>query len=185
MSDEDGRDTFFFATRIPAPREAVYQAHTDTDLFGLWWGPEGVKTTVLDHEIELDGHMLYKMDGPAGPLMTGRFDYVDLEEPARIAFDEAFVNTKGKTVRHPGHPTWPMTVRTTLSLEADGDHATVVSLRAAPVDATSSERRSFREARGALTKGYAATYRRLTALLAATHPEPGPDDEAIGLEGAG
>ena len=154
----------------------------DPDLFGLWWGPEGVKTTVLDHDVILDGHLVYKMEGPGGPPVIGRFDYVDLEEPARIAFDNGYANAAGKVVRHPGHPTWPLLIRNTLSFEADGPHATVVSLRAVPVDATSSERRSFREARGALSKAYKGTYSRLGALLAATHPVPDPDDQEFGLE---
>ena len=178
MSDDDARDTFFFATRLAAPREAVYQAHTDPDLFSLWWGPDGVKTTILEHEITEGGHLMYRMDGAGGPVMIGRFDYVDMEPPARIAFDDGFATAAGKTVRHPGHPTWPLAVRNTVSFEADGEHATVVSLRAVPVDASSAERRSFREARGPLSNGFAATYRRLAALLAATHPPPDPSEES-------
>lgn len=177
MPDDDARDTFFFATRLAAPREAVYQAHTDPDLFSLWWGPDGVKTTVLEHDIVEDGHLIYQMVGAGGPALIGRFDYVDMEAPARIAFDDGFANAAGTTVRHPGHPTWPLAVRNTVSLEADGEHATVVSLRAVPVDALPAERRSFREAREPLSQGFAATYRRLAALLAATHPPPEPDDK--------
>ena len=177
MHDDDSRDTFFFATRLAAPREAVYQAHTDADLFGLWWGPEGSETEVLDHDVAMDGHLVYKMTGPGSPPAFGRFDYVDLEAPARIAFDNGFANAAGKIIRHPAHPTWPLLIRNTLSFEADGEHATVLSLRAVPVDATPTERRSFRDARGALTQGFSSTYRRLVALLAATHPPPDPSEE--------
>ena len=46
ITAEQGKQELFVTREFDAPRELVFRAHTDPDLFVLWLGPRGLMTTL-------------------------------------------------------------------------------------------------------------------------------------------
>lgn len=63
--------------------DRVWEAWTDPALIGLWWGPEGFRTTTSVFEFKLGGKWVFTMHGPNG------VDY-----PNEIVFDEILERTR-------------------------------------------------------------------------------------------
>jgi len=57
--------------------DRVWEAWTDPDLIGLWWGPDGFRTTTDSFDFRPGGRWVFTMHGPDGT------DY-----PNEIVFDE-------------------------------------------------------------------------------------------------
>src|SRR3954470_21779242 len=84
MAADPGPD--FVVTRLfRAPRQRVWDAWTRPELLARWFGPKGVSTTVLRHELRPGGMLHARMDRPDGGSMWARFVYRAVEPPARLA----------------------------------------------------------------------------------------------------
>ena len=46
ITSEPGKQELFITREFDAPRELVFKAHTDPDLFAQWIGPRGLTTTL-------------------------------------------------------------------------------------------------------------------------------------------
>lgn len=57
---KEGR-TLTIVRVIKAPKDKVWQAYTDADIFAKWWGPNGWETTVKHMDFIPGGYLLYGM----------------------------------------------------------------------------------------------------------------------------
>ncbi|KUL96567.1 hypothetical protein DK26_07305 [Bosea sp. WAO] len=143
-------DTHILATRrFKASPEAVYRAHTETELIQKWLlGPEGWTMPVCINEARSGGRIRYEWsDGKGGSLLlTG--EYVALEPFGRIVHIERF---------HMPDPTPDNRIETRF--EADGTGTLMIMRMTLPDSAT----RAAMLATG-MEHGMEASYARLDAM---------------------
>ncbi len=81
----------------------------------------------------------------------------------------AFVlEQQGGLTRHPMAPTWPLEMLTTVTFEDAPGGKTKLTLVWSPLNASDEEQKTFDAAHRGMTGGWAGTFERLDAYLAAT-----------------
>lgn len=75
ITAEPGKQELFITREFDAPRELVYRAHTDPDLYTRWLGPRGYEMTLETFE----------------PVSGGRYRYIHKDEAGNeFAFHGVF-----------------------------------------------------------------------------------------------
>jgi uncharacterized protein YndB with AHSA1/START domain len=72
---------------IAAPRELVFAAFTDPAHIGMWWGPNGFRTTTYNMDVVVGGQWRYTMHGPDGTNYENLVTYTDIARPERLCYD--------------------------------------------------------------------------------------------------
>jgi uncharacterized protein YndB with AHSA1/START domain len=87
---------------LEAPRQRVWQAWTDPELFSKWWGPYGWQTTVKDADFRPGGQMIYGMkciDESQGEWFGqeswGKMEFAAVDEPASFTYRDLFCDENG------------------------------------------------------------------------------------------
>ena len=101
-----------------APRAAVFAAWTDADAFCEWFGPDGFRCTVEEMDVRPGGRARFAMVAPDGTAFPSRFDYLEVVPGERLVMDH------GADVDDD-----PDRFRVTVTLDAQGDGKTVLTLR--------------------------------------------------------
>jgi uncharacterized protein YndB with AHSA1/START domain len=74
-------------TRVfDAPRELVYQAHTDPNHITQWWGPRGLTTTVDALDVRPVGAWRFVQRDPEGNEYGFRGEFREVMPPERLVF---------------------------------------------------------------------------------------------------
>ncbi len=81
-----------------APREIVWKAWKDEDLYMKWWGPKNFTCPYASIDFRKGGKYLSCMRGPDGTEYWGTGTYKEIEEPHRIVASDSFSNKQGKVV---------------------------------------------------------------------------------------
>jgi uncharacterized protein YndB with AHSA1/START domain len=110
---------------INAPRTLVFDAWCDPEHIGMWWGPNGFRTTTHGMDMSVGGCWRYTMHGPDGTDYENLITYTEIVRPERIAYDHGddkdpdmfksvitFADANGKTAM-----TLRMVCKTMLQLE--------------------------------------------------------------------
>jgi len=103
---------------LDAAREAVFVAWTDADSFCQWFGPEGFTCRVREMDVRPGGRARFDMITADGTVITNRFDYVEVVRDERLVLDH------GTDVDDD-----PARFRVTITLDAQADGKTVLTLR--------------------------------------------------------
>lgn len=75
-------------TRVfDAPRELVWEAWTDPQHVGKWWGPNGFTTTTHAMELRVGGAWRFNMHGPDGVDYPNQIDYIEIARPERLVYN--------------------------------------------------------------------------------------------------
>jgi len=75
-------------TRIyDAPVQAVWDAWTDPDQVGKWWGPRGFTLTTHSKDLRVGGIWHYTMHGPDGVDYPNKTKYFEVEPCKRLVYD--------------------------------------------------------------------------------------------------
>jgi uncharacterized protein YndB with AHSA1/START domain len=69
-----------------APRELVFDAFTNLEHIGRWWGPEGFRTTTEHMDVRPGGVWRHVMHGPDGTDYPNVVVYREVERPARLSW---------------------------------------------------------------------------------------------------
>jgi uncharacterized protein YndB with AHSA1/START domain len=75
--------------KLDAPRELVFDAFTDPDKIGQWWGPNGFTTTTKKMEFKEGGEWIFTMHGPDGTDYPNRIMYTEINRPYLIKYDHS------------------------------------------------------------------------------------------------
>ena len=101
-----------YLTRVfDAPVKLVWDAWTDPDQVGQWWGPRGFTITTHSRDLRPGGKWIYTMHGPDGTDYPNITIYHEVEKHARLVYDHgatentpplfrvtvSFAETEGKT----------------------------------------------------------------------------------------
>lgn len=84
-------DTEYLVTRLfHAPAEAVFRAHTETELVKRWWGFEGSEWVVCDIDLRVGGTWRYVIREPGGVEVGFHGEFREIERPGRLVYTEAY-----------------------------------------------------------------------------------------------
>ena len=85
---EKASDREIVITRVfDAPRDLVFQAWTDPQHVGSWWGPTGFTTTTHEIDIRPGGVWRFIMHGPDGVDYPNKIVYLEIAKPERLVYD--------------------------------------------------------------------------------------------------
>ncbi|MFC7472797.1 SRPBCC domain-containing protein [Dankookia sp. GCM10030260] len=164
MTADPGSD--FVVTRLfRAPPQRVWDAWTRPEMLAQWFGPKGVTTTVLRHELHPGGLLHARMDRPDGGTMYARFLYREVTPPARLVWAHAFGDAAGNAAPSPFGGPWPLELLATVTFEPAGA-ATRVTLHWTPIEATPEERAAFTAAIPSMEGGWGGSFDQLDQFLA-------------------
>jgi len=164
MSEAVTGSEFVITRVLGAPRQMVFQAWTEAEHLGRWWGPKGFSISLIKLDLRPGGLFRYSMRPPDGNEMWGKFVYREIVPPERIVFVNAFSDPEGNTVRPPFAPNFPLEVLNTLTL-TEQDSQTVLTLRGLPVNATAAEHQVFAAMHDSMQQGWTGTLDQLAAEL--------------------
>lgn len=71
---------------FPAAKDRVFRAWTQKDALEKWFGPEGLRTTVLELELNEGGRYRFQMAGPEGPPVDVYGQYVEIVPEEKLVF---------------------------------------------------------------------------------------------------
>jgi uncharacterized protein YndB with AHSA1/START domain len=105
-------------TRIyDAPVKAVWDAWTDPDQVGKWWGPRGFTITTHTKDLRPGGTWKYTMHGPDGKDWPNITKYYEVEKHTRLVYDHGATEDRPAMFRvtvtfaeHKGKTTMGMTM---------------------------------------------------------------------------
>lgn len=83
---------------LDAPREVVWKAWTDPDMFMQWWGPKGFTTPVSKIDLRKGGEYFNCMRAPDGQDFCSKGVYMDVVEPERLVMTDSFADKEGNKV---------------------------------------------------------------------------------------
>lgn len=165
--EKDGKICFFINRSFEAPREKVFEMWANPEHLARWLPPQGLTMKYRGAAVIQPGATLnYEMGDGAGFRLLGRINYLAVEKPSRLEYSQEFCDEQGNLSRHPGLPTWPATMLTTVTFSEEGPGETRVTVRwEAAEGATAAELAAFREHRGSMTTGWTGSFDKLEELL--------------------
>jgi uncharacterized protein YndB with AHSA1/START domain len=163
--ESSGKERFVINRSFDAPLELMFDMWTNPEHIARWTAPTGAEMRFIRAEIRPGGSSFYVMIGPHGK-MYGRAEYQRIERPHQIVYLQQFCDEREQLTRHPLAAKWPETMLTTVTLTAEGDDRTRVTVTWEPYGAvTAEELETFVKARGGMTQGWTGSFDKLEGLL--------------------
>ena len=147
-----------------APRELVYKAFSTSAALAQWWGPKGCSINIATFDFKPGGIFHYSME-MGGQVMWGKFRYLEITEPERIVFINSFSDEDGNVTPNSFLPTFPLEIMNIVTF-TEHDGKTTLTFRGGPINATETERQTFRDMKGNMQQGFAGTFDALEEYLA-------------------
>ena len=89
MNDLNNR-TLTIEKTFNAPLKLVWEAWSQPEHIGQWWGPKGMETKVIVHEFKVGGHWKYVMQMPNGGEFITEGIYLEIIEHEKIVSSADF-----------------------------------------------------------------------------------------------
>jgi uncharacterized protein YndB with AHSA1/START domain len=151
---------------LEAPRKLVWAAFTEADRLKHWFGPKGFTPDVSKMDLRVGGTYHYRLAGPGGATMWGKWVFREIVPQRRIVMLSSFSDEEASITRHPMAPTWPLHMISTFTFEDAGAGKTKVTIEWAPYEASPEEIMTFEVGRPSMTQGWTGTFEQLEAYLA-------------------
>jgi uncharacterized protein YndB with AHSA1/START domain len=166
VKQKEGKEAFIINRSFAAPIERMYAMWTEPEHLAKWLAPKG-SLEFIRADIRPGGTTFSVMKhSPESPAMYGRASYIELSKPHRIVYTQQFCDDKENVVRHPMSATWPETKLTTVTLTAEDEGQTRVTIRWEPTGKFSPEELdTFVSARAGLTLGWTGSLDGLETYL--------------------
>ncbi|HEY3438837.1 MAG TPA: SRPBCC domain-containing protein [Actinotalea sp.] len=87
--------TLTIVADLAAPPKRTWQVWVDPRQLERWWGPPTWPATFVEHDVAVGGRSFYYMTGPQGDRMHGAWQFVSVDEPRGLAFDDWFADATG------------------------------------------------------------------------------------------
>jgi len=103
-----------------APREVIWEAWTDPDMFMQWWGPKDFTTPVSKIDLRVGGEYFNCMRSPDGQDFCSKGLYLEIFEPKRLVMTDSFADKEGNTVSATYHglsSNFPMEMQIMVTFE--------------------------------------------------------------------
>lgn len=143
-----------------APRELVWRAWTDPELYKKWWGPNHFTCPVAQLDLRVGGKYLSCMRSPDGQDFWTTGFYREITPYDRLVYTDSFADEHGNVVpaSHYGMPDMPLEMIVTVTLVEQGGK-TVMTMQHAGLPAGE-------HASGA-NEGWNQSFDKLAAILEA------------------
>lgn len=83
----DSEELVLEAERVlPAAREAVFAAVTDSEQLANWWGPDGFSIPAVDFQLRVGESYQIDMQPPEGDAFRLVVEFREVEPPQQLAF---------------------------------------------------------------------------------------------------
>ncbi|RYG62510.1 hypothetical protein EON77_22150, partial [bacterium] len=109
---------FVISRTFDAPRDLVWRAWTEADLFAEWWGNRGFTVELAEFDPRSGGQTRYAMRTPSGDAMHGKFVYREVSAPDHLVFVSGFADADGEFAPAPFEGPWPLRIETTVTFES-------------------------------------------------------------------
>lgn len=133
MTDQNNSKNELTITRIfDVPRERVWKAWTDPDLFMKWWGPKDFTCPSSKIDLRVGGKYLYCMQSPDGKKYWSTGTYREIIPMEKIVVSDSFADEKGKIVSSTYYglsPGFPRQMQVTATFEEYDSGKTKFTLR--------------------------------------------------------
>ncbi len=95
-----GRQEILITREVNAPREQVFKAFTDPDLYSKWIGPRDLKTTLIKFEPKTGGQFRYIQKDKSGRQFAFHGVYHEVKAPEMIieTFEYEGLSEKGHAI---------------------------------------------------------------------------------------
>lgn len=155
----------FIITRVfAAPVSRVFRAWVDPRQMAQWSGPKGATTTILRGEVAV-GSVLFARGEVGGKAYAHTLaEYFEIVTDKRIVWEQSFADAHGNKTEPEFAPGWPVTLRTTVDFEAEGE-GTRITLRWQPVGATPEQEAMFAANMASMHGGWSGSFDKLETLL--------------------
>jgi uncharacterized protein YndB with AHSA1/START domain len=156
----------FSISRIfKAPRELVFELHTEAAHLEKWWSPTGFKAIHSSIDFRVGGAYLYGNQGPDGVQIWGKHVFQEIVPNERLTYIQSFSDKDAGTTRHPMSATWPLEMLATAVFEDVDDANTKVTLTWQPWNSDEIGNATFDAARSGMDQGIGGTFAKLEAYL--------------------
>ncbi len=167
QSDAPVTNTFTLVRELPFARKLVWDAYATLEHLQHWWGPKGfVVLPQSTLEFRPGGRFHYRLRGPEGAEMWGRWIFREIREPSFLSLVSAFSAPDGSITRHPMAPEWPAEMLSSMTLEELGPKRTRLTLHVVGIQAGEASRVMFEGAFPSMQGGFNGTYDQLEGYLA-------------------
>lgn len=156
---------FTITRRFEAPVGRVFRAWADLDQMARWSGPKGSRTVVLSGEVAEGATLFARGEIDGKPYAHTLTRYLEVAPDKRIVWEQSFADEHGTRTEPAFAPGWPVTLRTTVDFEPDGE-ATRVTLRWQPVGATPEQEAVFAANMASMEGGWGGSFDKLDEVLA-------------------
>lgn len=162
-------DKFVINQSFAVSLETLFAAWTTPEHMTHWTPPAGFTMKFIQVDVKPGGASFYVMEGPDGAKIYGKAKYLEIQKPNRIVYTQHFTDEQGKMARHPQGPTWPETLLTTVTLTAEDDNHTRVTIEMeVHGQVTDVERKTFDQAKAGLTQGWTGSLDKLEEYFKST-----------------
>jgi len=105
-----------------APRERVWQAWTDPEMFKKWWGPKKYTAPDSKMDVQVGGKYLASMQGPDGKKIWSGGTYKEIIPMEKLVLTDSFADENGNVVpsSHYGMPGMPLETQIVVTFEDEG-----------------------------------------------------------------
>lgn len=159
-----GKEPFIINRSFEAPIKKVFEMWTNPAHLSKWLPPTGLNMEILEGSIKANDSIFFKM-GNSDFTFYGKMNYRDISPVHRLVYDQVFTDEKGNTSRHPGAPSWPEMMLTTVTF-AEEDQGTRVTVQTEVMGkVTKEEMETFIKERAGMTQGWTGSFDKLEALL--------------------
>ncbi|MEQ1691949.1 MAG: SRPBCC family protein [Gemmatimonas sp.] len=163
--ETSSKEIFVINRSFNASMETMFDMWTTPEHFAQWLPPTGFTMDFRRIDIRKGGDGFYTMTNGQF-TMYGRVDYLEVKRPDRLQYTQCFTDADENISRHPGAPTWPEKMLTTVSLAAESPKQTRVTVRWEVYGAaTADEVAAFVKERAGMTMGWTGSFDKLEAVL--------------------
>ena len=163
--EKDGQDIFVTHRSFEAPLDVVWDIWTNPKHVAQWLPPTGMTMEYVKPDIKAGGTSFYSMSGN-GMKMYGKIHYKEITKPEKLVYTQMFCDERENISRHPMAPTWPETMLTTVSFDAEGENQTRISIKwEVHGNASGVERQTFNKAKDGMTQGWSGSFDKLDDYL--------------------
>lgn len=157
------RKEFHLTWEFNATKKRVFSAFADEASLNAWWGPVGMKNSVVRLDFREGGIFHFKMEAP-GVLWYGRFQYLKIQPYDKLEFTNAFCDADANVITPPFGIPFPREIHYSIRFHENGRKTTIV-MKGTPWHASEEEAENYLSMIPDIDRGFGSTFKNLDSWL--------------------
>lgn len=158
---------FTFSYELDAPKKLVFNAFSNEEALGAWWGPVEANNSVISLDFRPGGIFHYKMN-LNGNINYGRMRFEKIEPYDLLEINNAFADENANPIAAPFDIKIPKEIFYRLRF-TESKGKTTINMTGEPVNASAEEIAGFKSIHGGMELGFGASYAKLDEYLKKQH----------------